>query len=136
MISGMGLGAVAAGGTTQSSIEDIAKRYLGERDGRIAAPLVREQIAMHKMDGEIFGLTVRRAGEEAKSGSGPRATSSMFKYYGTEHNKKRFEVMLAAMGSQGLGWEGEGFDPRELSTAREWLRSKGNSIEGVPLKFS
>ncbi len=130
MISGMGLGTVAAGEAAQLSIEDLAKRYLGERDGKVAAPIVRDQIAAHKMDSEIFGLTVRRAGEEAKSGSGPSATSSMFKYYGTEHNKRRFEVMLAVMGSQSLGWEGEGFDSRELSTAREWLRSKGNSIEG------
>ncbi|MXZ33441.1 MAG: hypothetical protein F4Z20_09005, partial [Gammaproteobacteria bacterium] len=28
------------------------------------------------------------------------------------------------------GWEGEGFDEDELSLAREWLRSKANSIEG------
>lgn len=130
MISGMGLGGGGAGGGAQSSLENIAKQYLGEEDGKIAQTVVRDQIARHKMDGEIFGLTVRRSGEEAKSGSGPGATSSMFKYYGTEHNKKRFELTLQAMGSQSLGWEGEGFDPRELSTAREWLRSKGNSIEG------
>jgi len=129
MISGMGLGG-GGGGGAQSSIEGIAKQYRGEKDGRIADSALRDGIALHKMDGEIFGLTVRRSGEEAKAGSGPSATSSMFKYYGTEHNKKRFEVMLEAMGSQSLGWEGEGFDPRELSTAREWLRSKGNSIEG------
>jgi alkylation response protein AidB-like acyl-CoA dehydrogenase len=34
------------------------------------------------------------------------------------------------MGTQGLGWEGEGFTPVELAQARGWLRSKGNSIEG------
>ena len=34
------------------------------------------------------------------------------------------------MGTQALGWEGEGFDARELSITRSWLRSKGNSIEG------
>ncbi len=54
----------------------------------------------------------------------------MFKYYGTEHNKRRFEVMLDVLGSQAFGWEGEGFEDFELSTTREWLRSKGNSIEG------
>ena len=54
----------------------------------------------------------------------------MFKYYGTEQNKKRFEILLKIMGSQGLGWEGDSFDGRELSINREWLRSKANSIEG------
>jgi alkylation response protein AidB-like acyl-CoA dehydrogenase len=34
------------------------------------------------------------------------------------------------LGTHAFGWEGEGFTPRELSTTREWLRSKGNSIEG------
>ncbi len=54
----------------------------------------------------------------------------MFKYYGTEQNKRRFEIMLQILGGQGLGWEGEEFTDREQSTTREWLRSRANSIEG------
>jgi alkylation response protein AidB-like acyl-CoA dehydrogenase len=38
--------------------------------------------------------------------------------------------MVSIMGADALGWEGEGFDESELAMAREWLRSKGNSIEG------
>ena len=38
--------------------------------------------------------------------------------------------MMRAIGSQGFGWEGEGFDGDELRITREWLRSKANSIEG------
>jgi alkylation response protein AidB-like acyl-CoA dehydrogenase len=38
--------------------------------------------------------------------------------------------MLEIMGQQGLGWEGEGFEDRELDITRQWLRSKANSIEG------
>ena len=38
--------------------------------------------------------------------------------------------MLEAMGTQALGWEGEGFGPAELAITREWLRTKANSIEG------
>ena len=29
-----------------------------------------------------------------------------------------------------LGWEGEGFDKNAKKVTRQWLRSKGNSIEG------
>jgi alkylation response protein AidB-like acyl-CoA dehydrogenase len=29
-----------------------------------------------------------------------------------------------------MGWEGDGFAEDELSTTRQWLRSKANSIEG------
>ena len=34
------------------------------------------------------------------------------------------------IGTQGLGWAGDHFSDRELMTTREWVRSKGNSIEG------
>lgn len=54
----------------------------------------------------------------------------MLKYYGCELNKRRCELLLEAAGNRALGWEGEGFDADELSLAREWLRSKANSIEG------
>ena len=58
------------------------------------------------------------------------AASSTFKLYGTELNKRRQELLVSLAGTQGLGWEGEGFTPEELTLTREWLRSKGNSIEG------
>ena len=54
----------------------------------------------------------------------------MAKLYGTEHNKLRYELMLEAMGTQGIGWEGEGFSMEELAITRDWLRTKANSIEG------
>ena len=34
------------------------------------------------------------------------------------------------MGAQGLGWEGEGYSPPEITAFRTMLRSKANSIEG------
>jgi alkylation response protein AidB-like acyl-CoA dehydrogenase len=45
-------------------------------------------------------------------------------------NQDRCELMVEALGAQGLGWEGDGFNPREIAATRGWLRSKGNSIEG------
>jgi len=128
MISGMGLG--GARGPAGLSMEEQAKEYLGVAHDQLANTVLRDEIAQHKMNGELFGLTVRRSMEEAKSGTGPSATSSMFKYYGTEHNKRKYEIMLKILGSKSLGWEGAEFAPGELSTTREWLRSKGNSIEG------
>ena len=58
------------------------------------------------------------------------AASSMFKYYGTELNKTKYDLMLEVMGSQSLGWEGDAFADAELTTTRSWLRSRANSIEG------
>ena len=82
------------------------------------------------MNDRAFGLTVRRTQEESKSTKAPSFVSSMFKLYGTEQNKSRYELMLKAMGSQMLGWEGEGFGSEELTQTRAWLRTKANSIEG------
>lgn len=127
MISGMGLG---GSGSSEHSMENQAKNYVGEADGKIADRELRHRVAAHKMNGAAFALTLRRAAEEAKVSTGPSATSSMFKLYGTEHNKARYELMLDIQGTNSLGWEGDAFTGRELSTTREWLRSKANSIEG------
>ncbi len=82
------------------------------------------------MDNHCFSATVRRSVDAAKAGKGPGPESSMFKYYGTELNKRRCDLRVRVAGVQGLGWEGEGFEEREIRLARDWLRSKGNSIEG------
>ena len=82
------------------------------------------------MDERAFRITAARAGEESKSGLAPGAYSSFLKYFGTELNKNRLELLLATMGAQSMGWEGDGFAEDELSTTRQWLRSKANSIEG------
>ena len=48
------------------------------------------------------------------------------KYVGTELNKRRHELIMAAGGSAALEWEGESGGAK----ARGWLRTKANSIEG------
>ncbi len=54
----------------------------------------------------------------------------MFKVYATELNKRRTDLMVRLAGPQGLGWDGDGFDAEELQRTRDWLRARGNSIEG------
>jgi len=126
MISGMGMGS-GGGGT---GLPDLAKEYVGEKDGKIADPATRDAVVRQKMDSHAFGLTLQRTTEEAKAGQGMGAASSIFKYYGTELNKRRNELIIEVLGTQGLGWEGDSFSADELSATRSWLRSKGNSIEG------
>jgi acyl-CoA dehydrogenase len=113
----------------ERSLPELAKTYSGERDGRVADAALRDRIAQQEIDARAFQLTQRRAAEEAKGGA-PGPASAMFKYYGTELNKRKFELLLQCAGTQALGWEGEGFAADELRIAREWLRSKANSIEG------
>ena len=55
-------------------------------------------------------------------------TSAMLKYYGTELNKRRYELMMKIEGSDALVWDGANSDGGWIP--RTWLRTKGNSIEG------
>ena len=122
---------VARGGSAgRSSLAEVARHYLGAADGKLAQPQLRDEIIQHGMNDRCFGMTVRRNMEESKSTKAPSFVSSMFKLYGTEQNKSRSELLIKAMGLQMLGWEGEGFEEKELEATRAWLRTKANSIEG------
>ena len=63
-----------------------------------------------------------------KAGEAHPASPSMMKYAGTELNKRRHELIVAAGGSDALEWESD--RSRKGKAAREWLRTKANSIEG------
>ena len=116
--------------TADKPVYVTAKDAVGEVDGKVADPALRERISVQLMNAHAFQMTRRRAAEAAEAGQPPGPMSAMFKYYATELNKTRYETMLAAGGTQMLGWEGEEFDPNHLRVTREWLRSKANTIEG------
>ena len=128
--AGLGGGNIGAPAAVMS-VQDAAKQYVGvDETGRIADRDLRRRIIEHRMEAQAFQLTVRRAADEAKSNAGPSAATSIMKYAGAKIAQDRNELMVEAMGHQGLGWEGEGFSDPELALVRAWLRSKGNSIEG------
>ena len=118
------------GGAPGVEMEEVAKSYVGvDTQGRVADYDLRSRIAAHKMDARAFSLTVRRVEQEAKAGGlGPAA--SIIKYAAATLNQHKYELLIEAMGSQGLGWEGDGYSETEIRETRAWLRSKGNSIEG------
>jgi alkylation response protein AidB-like acyl-CoA dehydrogenase len=120
-----------AGGARRASLADQARRYCGQtEDGRVADASLRERIAQLELDTRAFMLTVQRTRDAAKAGHQPGPESSLFKVYATELNQRRYELMVSIAGPQALGWEGAGFDEAELALTREWLRSRGNTIEG------
>ena len=122
------------GGTGGSGImgpEDYAKQHIGtDSDGRLLDGDLRGRITDHKMYAKAFSLTVARQAEQAKAGQAVSHTASILKYGAAKMNQDRHELLVEALGSEGLGWEGEGFDPTARKVTRQWLRSKGNSIEG------
>jgi acyl-CoA dehydrogenase len=116
MISGMGLG-----GQTGS---------LGEAFADVLAddPILRAQIARFDVDAMAYRAMSERFIDELKAGMAHPAQPSMMKYAGTELNKARHELVMAAGGSDSLEWESD--RSRKGKSAREWLRTKANSIEG------
>ena len=131
MISAMGLSGGGDGSKkTKSGLAEIGKKYAGvDSENQISDKALRRKVALHDLNSRAFGLTMQRVGEETKVGQ-PSPAAAMAKLYGTEHNKLRYELMLEAMGTQGIGWDGEGFSMEELAITRDWLRTKANSIEG------
>lgn len=117
-------------GETGRKVHDIAKTYLGVEDGRIADPVLRDKIAAYNMDSRAFQLTLARTSEEARAGRAAPAIASLIKFYATELNQRKYELMLECMGVQALGADGPESDAKELKITRQWLRSKANSIEG------
>ncbi len=112
MISGMGLG---GGGSLGAAVKP--------KD-----PMLRGEIAAFDVDALAFAAMSERFAAMWKAGEAHPASPSMMKYAGTELNKRRNALVMAAGGSDALEWDSE--RSKNGKPARDWLRSKGNSIEG------
>jgi acyl-CoA dehydrogenase len=118
-------------GNLQSGAEllsRVAVNKLGLDNGRLSNPVLRTDIARFEIDEVCHQLTMERARDEAKAGASLGPAASMFKYYGTELNKRRYELLMSIGSHDALVWEGEESNDGQLP--RRWLRTKGNSIEG------
>ena len=114
MISGMGLGG--------------ERQALGASVGAVEDPLLRAEIAEFDVDSLAFAAMSEKFIDQLKAGEAHPAMPSMMKYAGTELNKRRHELAMAAGGSDALEWDSERSKGGKLP--REWLRTKANSIEG------
>ena len=115
MIAGMGLGTTGTDVTLGLKLKPLD-------------PQLRAEIAKFDVDALAFSAMSERFTAMWKAGEAHPASPSMMKYAGTELNKRRSELSMAAGGSASLEWEGGRTDEGRI--ARDWLRSKGNSIEG------
>jgi len=114
MISGMGLGG--------------ERQALGAAVGPIDDPILRADIAQFDVDALAFAAMSDHFLDQLKHGESHPAMPSMMKYAGTELNKARHELIMAAGGSDTLEWDSERSSGGKA--ARYWLRTKANSIEG------
>ena len=114
----------------RKGLVDLALETLGAKEGRLADPALRERIAQHELDSQAFGLTMRRAAEEARAGQTGREIASMSKFYWSELGKREQDLAMQVLGSRGLGWSGEGYDDAEIARTRRWLMTRADSIWG------
>lgn len=102
----------------------LSGRSVGEMVAERDDAVNRARAMEIEVDTLAFGMTMERYKDRAEAGQGVGNASAMLKYYGTELNKRRFELMMSAAGHDALAWDGED------GLASEWLRTKANSIEG------
>jgi alkylation response protein AidB-like acyl-CoA dehydrogenase len=120
----------SVGGGAAGDLGQVAKAYVGLEDGKLADLDLRQRITLNKMNFQALRQTIGRTAAESRAANGPSAATSIIKYAAAEFAKERGELMVEAMGAQGLGWQGEGFSAPEIATVHGWLRAKANSIEG------
>ena len=110
------------GGDRASSLGAVTSR------AGLLDPVLRAEMAMFDVDALSFTAMSEKFMDELKARKGHPAQPNMLKYAGTELNKRRHELLMAAGGSRALEWESE--ETSGGKTARSWLRTKANSIEG------
>ena len=124
MISGMGLAGPGGNPLVEGALRSIGT----DEQGRLADPILRAQMALFEVRSKAFSAMSEKFIDELKAGQAHPAQPSMMKYYGTELNKARHELVMAAGGSDALEWESDASN--HGAAARAWLRTKANSIEG------
>jgi acyl-CoA dehydrogenase len=123
MISGM-FGAGASRFVGQIAAHELGTNEKGElKDG-----MLRARAAQTDLDGWAFMTLMKAVKDRAEAGESLGAMSSALKYYGTELNKRRYELMMDIGGMDELEWETD--RNKDGDRARSWLRTRANSIEG------
>jgi acyl-CoA dehydrogenase len=90
--------------------------------------MLRAELGQFLIDEICFDAHLDMTGTYMRAGHELGARSAELKYLGTELNKRRQSLRVAAGGSDELVWEGAANDAGQA--AKDWLRSKANTIEG------
>jgi len=109
-------------------ISDAAQAIGLDDSGRLDDPMMRAELGEFVVDEMAFDAHVAMTRAYMRAGNELGARSAELKYLGTELNKQRQSLRVAAGGADDLVWEGGSNDAGQA--AKDWLRSKANSIEG------
>ena len=111
-----------------------AKQYIGiqeqgSQQGQLKDSALRGQITKHLMAVQAQQYCNQRLYLEMRQGIKSHLPLLM-KLIATAEVQKKDELLLAILGTQGLGWEGENFSEKELLSVRNWAFNKSLTIAG------
>jgi alkylation response protein AidB-like acyl-CoA dehydrogenase len=130
-MGGGGLGGQRRGaGASGGRLAQIAKEAIGERDGKIADPAIRDQVTRVLLDEMALSLTIQRAAASRKATGAPGNETSIFKLYTSELGHRRDELMMTLRGSAALALEAPGMSDDDQMLTRGWLSAKATTIFG------
>jgi len=101
--------------------------------GRMNHAGLRRRLVQCRLADHAQRLTRQRVIEET-SARAPGFASSAVKLTGAVNTQVSQELLLDAMGMNGIGWSGEAFSNDDLETTRDWLRQKALTIAGGTLE--
>ena len=127
--AGINISGSQGGRTAKSRMPERVARYVSRRNGRLADAHIRDRLIRYQQNGLAQQLTQRRVIQEMQARA-PGFASSAVKLSGALHAQEGHELLLAAMGARGIGWDGESFEADEIEATRNWLRQKALTIAG------
>lgn len=127
--AGINISGSQGGRSEASTMPAQLAPYASRADGALTDAALRARLIRFEQNGHAQRLTQRRAIEELQARA-PGFTSSAVKLTGALHTMEGDELLLSAMGSRGLGWDGAEFSREETNATRAWLRQKSLTIAG------
>lgn len=110
------------GRASNSALPEQVQPYLSDQ------PSLRRSLVKHQMAFAAQRLTQQRVIEETAANA-PGFASSAVKLSNALITQAGHELLINALGTQGVGWEGE-FKTTELTATRTWLKQKSLTIAG------
>ena len=117
------------GRVVENNVRELVRAYLGHTSGALSDPALRAWLTDFEMNTAAQRLTQQRAVEETKARA-PGFTSSAVKLTNARNIKNGDELVVAAMGSGGLGWDAQTAKEEEMKFLKHWLYHKSLTIAG------
>ncbi len=127
--AGINISGSQGGRTESSKLPALIRKYVGVTDGQLTDASIRTRLARHEMDTHAQQITQRRVIAELHSHA-PGFTSSAVKLTNADNVQDGDELLIAAMGNQGLRWADENSEEQVVAGTKRWLYQKSLTIAG------